>query len=43
MATEGPGGPGWKATAITAEVTSVLHSVGATGDFKWGSDKTGAR
>lgn len=37
MATEGPVGPGWKAAAVTAEVTFVLRSGGATRGFGGGA------
>lgn len=36
MAVEVPGGPGWKAMALTAEVTSVLQSVEPPGILSWG-------
>lgn len=40
MAREGPLGPGWKATADTAEVTSFCSQLE---DFKQGSEEIGAR
>ena len=42
MATEDPVGLGWKAMAVTGELTSILYSLGATRNFGQGSDKIGA-